>query len=72
MNVGHDVHGVINVYFPAPVAGTPWHRYETVSPISVKRHAAARSALTALGRTCARAAAALSYAGLMGSEKEKQ
>ncbi|MGW7188022.1 hypothetical protein [Streptomyces sp. NPDC054838] len=71
VNVGHDVHGVINVYLPSTAVRTPWCRTQGASPISEKRHAAARSALTALGSACELAAAALSYAGLMGSEKEK-
>ncbi|MFG3282244.1 hypothetical protein [Streptomyces sp. NPDC048111] len=71
VNVGHDVHGVINVYLPHIAARTAWCRIQGASPISGKRHAAARSALTALGSACELAATALSYVGLMGPEKEK-
>ncbi|TGZ14248.1 hypothetical protein DV517_57310 [Streptomyces sp. S816] len=69
VNVGHNVYGGIHVHPPFPSAGPPRLRPGAAGPLSKRRHAALRSALTALADACEEAAAALSHIGLMGPER---
>ncbi|WP_380282020.1 hypothetical protein [Kitasatospora purpeofusca] len=69
VNVGHNMYGDIHLHSPAAAAGPPQFRSKAVSPISMKSHAAVRSAMTALWVACQRAAAVLSYVDLLGSER---